>query len=116
MAIDKSVYQAPQGMEASQDSQEPDIEIEIEDPEAVKIGIGGVEIILEPGKDASEDFGANLAEEMDERDLLTLASELADDIKNDINSRRDWEADGIEVRTPYGALGWCLRRVSPHDY
>lgn len=100
MAIDKSVYQAPQGMEASQDSQEPDIEIEIEDPEAVKIGIGGVEIILEPGKDASEDFGANLAEEMDERDLLTLASELADDIKNDINSRKDWEdmmKEGIKL-------------------
>ena len=97
MAMDKSVYQAPQGID---DSQEPDIEIEIEDPDSVSIGVGGIEIELEPGKDASEEFGANLAEEMDERDLLTLASELAADVKNDINSRKDWEdmmKEGIKL-------------------
>ena len=53
MAMDKSVYQAPQGID---DSQEPDIEIEIEDPDSVSIGVGGIEIELEPGKDASEEF------------------------------------------------------------
>lgn len=97
MAIDKSVYQAPQGIE---DSQEPDIEIEIEDPEEVKIGIDGVEIVLEPGKEGSDDFSANLAEEVDERDLLTLATDLAGDIKNDLNSRSDWEKmlkEGIKL-------------------
>ena len=97
MVMAKSLYQAPQGMD---ESQEPDIEIEIEDPESVKIGIDGIEIELEPGREASEEFGANLAEEMDERDLLTLASELADDVKNDINSRKDWEdmmKEGIKL-------------------
>jgi len=97
MVMAKSLYQAPQGMD---ESQEPDIEIEIEDPESVKIGIDGIDIELEPGKDASEEFGANLAEEMDERDLLTLASELAADVKNDINSRKDWEdmmKEGIKL-------------------
>lgn len=97
MVMAKSLYQAPQGMD---ESQEPDIEIEIEDPESVNIGIDGIEIELEPGKDASEDFGANLAEEMDQRDLLTLASELAADVKNDINSRKDWEdmmKEGIKL-------------------
>jgi hypothetical protein len=41
---------------------EPAIEIEIEDPESVKIGIDGVEIEIEPGKDSDEDFDANLAD------------------------------------------------------
>ena len=34
--MDKGLYQAPQGLEALA-SQEPDLEIEIEDPEAVHI-------------------------------------------------------------------------------
>ena len=48
MAIDKSLYSAPEGIEALALDEAP-IEIEIEDPEAVRIGIGGVEIEIEPG-------------------------------------------------------------------
>jgi hypothetical protein len=44
--IDKALYQAPVGM---MESQEPDIEIEIEDPESVKIGIGGLEVEITSG-------------------------------------------------------------------
>jgi hypothetical protein len=83
--IDKALYQAPVGM---MESQEPDIEIEIEDPESVKIGIGGLEIEITPGDEA--DFDSNLAEEMDEGQLSTLAGELLEDYENDINSRKEW--------------------------
>ena len=38
-----------------------------------------------------EDFGANLAEEMDERDLKRLGLELIDEYKKDRESRKDWE-------------------------
>ena len=83
--IDKALYQAPVGM---MESQEPDIEIEIEDPESVKIGIDGLEIEINPGDEA--DFDSNLAEEMDDRQLSTLAGELLEDYDNDINSRKEW--------------------------
>jgi hypothetical protein len=83
--IDKALYQAPVGM---MESQEPDIEIEIEDPESVKIGIGGLEVEITPGDEA--DFDSNLAEEMDEGQLSTLAGELLEDYDNDLNSRKEW--------------------------
>ena len=40
--MDKGLYQAPQGI--PMEGMGPDIEIEIEDPEAVRIGMGGLEI------------------------------------------------------------------------
>ena len=99
MAMDKSLYQAPQSIDAMSQEQ-PDVEIEIVDPEEVNINADGVEISIEPGKEGSEDFNANLAEEMDERALQTLVSDLSSDIKNDVNSRKDWETmmkDGIQL-------------------
>jgi hypothetical protein len=99
MAIDKALYQAPEGIEAAAQEEQP-LEIEIVDPEAVKITAGPVEIEIEPGKPTPEDFNANLAEFMDERDLEGLASDLSDDIQNDLNSRKDWEKmlkDGIQL-------------------
>jgi len=87
--MDKALYGAPQGLEALA-AEAPDIEIEIEDPESVKIGVDGVEIELEPGNEASEDFGANLAEEMDERRLGMLANDLLGDYESDVSSRKDW--------------------------
>jgi len=89
MAIEKALYQAPVGI-ADLAEQEPDIEIEIEDPESVRIGIDGMEIEIEPGKETSEDFDANLADEMDERLLATLASDLLGDYDSDVNARKDW--------------------------
>jgi len=81
-------------------TEEPAIEIEIEDPESVKIGIDGVEIELEPETETTEEFDANLAEYMDEADLEELASELIDLVESDINSRKDWTdmfVKGLEV-------------------
>jgi hypothetical protein len=71
-------------------SEEPAIEIEIENPDDVSIGIDGVEIDLMPEAPKAEEFDANLAEYMDEGELQTLASDLIGDIEGDINSRKDW--------------------------
>lgn len=79
---------------------EPAIEIEIEDPESVKIGIDGVEIELEPEVETAEDFDANLAEYMEEKALQSLASDLIELVESDINSRKDWTdmfVKGLEV-------------------
>lgn len=95
MNFDKALYQAPQGLEAEE---EPEIEIEIVDPEAVNIGIGDLEISIL--KDGIEDFDANLAEELSGSTLQSLAGDLEGDIDNDRNSRKDWEktyTDGLKL-------------------
>jgi hypothetical protein len=79
---------------------EPAIEIEIENPDAVNIGIDGVEIQLMPEPKTAENFDANLAEYMEESELQSLASELVDLVDADINSRKDWTemfVKGLEV-------------------
>jgi len=99
MAIEKALYQLPQGIEALA-AEEPEIEIEIEDPESVKIGVDGLEIEIEPTKETDEDFDANLAEYMSEGELTSLAGELIGDFDSDIGSRKDWiqtYVDGLEL-------------------
>ena len=87
--IDKALYQQPQGMEElAQD--EDAIEIEIIDPEAVNISIGDLEISMMPGEE-DDDFNVNLAEDMDEGALSSLAGDLAGDVEQDKGSRKDWE-------------------------
>ena len=87
--IDKALYQQPQGIDdAAQD--EEGIEIEIVDPEAVSIHGPGFELELAK-TEAENDFDANLADDMDASAIETLAGDLAGDIDNDRNSRKDWE-------------------------
>lgn len=99
MNIDKSLNPAPLGIEALATA-EPELEIEIEDPESVKIAMDGLEIELEPKEETDEDFGANLAEYMSEGTLAALASELTSEFDSDISSRKDWiqtYVDGLEL-------------------
>jgi hypothetical protein len=96
MAIEKSLYAAPQGLEELMDA--PEIEIEIEDPESVTIGMGDVEIEIRP--DEEEDFSANLAEEISDDVLQSIAEDLISDYDEDIASRKDWMqtyVDGLEL-------------------
>jgi hypothetical protein len=99
MSIEKGLYAAPKGIdEAAED--ESAIEIEIVDPEEVNIGIDGLEISLKKGELTAEDFEANLADFMDESAMADLASTLSDDVKNDKDSRKDWEEtykDGLKL-------------------
>ena len=100
MAIVKSLSQAPMGLDNEVMDIEPDIEIEIEDPERVEIGVGGLEIVIEPGKDGSEDFNANIAEEMDEDELVSLAGDLLGEFEEDVSSRKDYMqtyVDGLDL-------------------
>jgi hypothetical protein len=92
--MEKSLYAAPQGLSAL--AGQPDIEIEIEDPEAVHIGMGDVDIDLEPHKKESKDFNENLADLMEERALQSLASELVDDFNKDVMDRKEWIKTYIE--------------------
>jgi hypothetical protein len=100
MAIDKALGQAPMGLkEEDLATMEPDIEIEIEDPESVSIKAGGLEIEIEKDENG-DDFNANIAEELDEGELTELAGDLIGDFEEDLSSRKDWiqtYVDGIEL-------------------
>jgi hypothetical protein len=103
MAIDKALNRAPLGLSSENMEAmlgEPDIEIEIEDPEEVSIKMGGVEIEIEPAKETDEDFNANLADHIDDSELASLVEELISDFDEDIASRKDWiqtYVDGLEL-------------------
>jgi hypothetical protein len=101
MSIEKSLNPAPQGIESMiEDLGEPDIEIEIEDPESVTLKMGDLEIEFEPGEESSEDFNANLAEHISAEELSLIASDLIGDYDEDVASRKDWiqtYVDGLEL-------------------
>jgi hypothetical protein len=95
--FDSALYQAPVGVGAVEE--EP-IEIEIENPDAVTIGMGDIEIELRPEPRTSDDFDANLAEFMDEGELESLGSDLVDDFNKDVADRKDWiqtYVDGLKL-------------------
>ena len=94
--MDKGLYQAPMGL----DEEGPPIEVEIENPDEVNIGLGDIEIQLKPEKETAETFDANLAEYMDDSELSGLAEELVADFDKDIMDRKDWiktYVDGLKL-------------------
>jgi hypothetical protein len=91
MAIDKGLYAAPKGLE---ELTAPDIEIEIENPDAVDIYMDDMAIHMEPAGD--DDFNANLAEFMDDSVLEALGSDLVDDFMSDQRDRKDWIQTYVE--------------------
>ena len=100
MAIDKALGQAPLGLDLEEMMDEPALEIEIEDPEAVRIGIDGKPILEIEEVEVEDDFNANLAEEMDEDELTQLCNDLIGEFEEDTSSRKDWMqtyVDGLEL-------------------
>ena len=92
-SMDKGLYAAPLGIE--EEVIDP-LEIEIEDPESVTIGMGDIEIELTPDERTEDDFDANLADFMDDSVLGTLGKDLIDDFDKDINDRKDWIRTYVE--------------------
>ena len=102
--MDKGLYQAPTGLDEEVEALEgemPEVEIVIENPDDVEIGIGGVVIDLMPEQEMDDTpFDANLAEYIDESELATLANDLISQIDADIQSRKEWVemyVDGLDV-------------------
>ena len=97
-SMDKALYQAPLGLGSMEDNP---IEIEVENPEAVHMQMGDIDIDLEPAEQKdSEKFDANLAEYMDDSDLQSLAFDLVNDFDKDVGDRKDWiqtYIDGLKL-------------------
>jgi hypothetical protein len=88
MSIEQSLSQAPLGLNALELDDTPVIEIEIENPEGVRLNMDGMEIDLMPEEE--EGFSDNLAEYIDAGELQKIASDLIEMVDADINSRKDW--------------------------
>ena len=89
MAIEKSLSQAPMGLESLLEDG-PDIEIIIDEEPILEI-IEEIDVL---------DFDDNLAEMMDDGDLQILSQELLSDYQDDLDSRKDWMqtyVDGLEL-------------------
>ena len=87
--ISQSLSQAPMGLNDLETDNSPAIEIEIVNPEGVKLDMDGLEIDLMPDEN-EEGFSDNLAEYIDEGELQKIASDLIEMVDADINSRKDW--------------------------
>ena len=96
-----SMSQAPLGLQDTELPDTPDLEIEIDNPDAVTLSDGSMEITLEADDTStSGDFDANLAEELSEGDLQTVAGDLIEMVDADIVARKDWVqayVKGLEV-------------------
>jgi len=89
MSIEQSLNPAPLGLNALEMDNSPVMEIEIVNPEGVKIDMDGMEIDLMPETE-EEDFSDNLAEYMDDGELQKIASDLIEMVDTDVNSRKEW--------------------------
>lgn len=103
MAMVPGIGGAPTGLdlEGIALDETPAVEIEIENPEGVTVGVDGMTIDLMPEDEAGDvAFDANLAEHLDEGTLQKVASELVELVEADITSRKDWVetyVKGLEV-------------------
>jgi hypothetical protein len=88
--MEKGLYQAPTGIDSLEEVPEQELEIEIVNPDMVTLNDGSVEITIIPGKEVDDEFNANLAEELDEGELQSIASDLMAMVDMDVNSRKDW--------------------------
>ena len=90
------------GLEDVMLDETPAVEIEIDNPDAVTIGMDGLEIELTPEAPGPGDipFDANLADFMSDGELQKIAGELVEMVEADINSRKEWVetyVKGLEV-------------------
>jgi hypothetical protein len=95
--IDKALYQLPVGLDDGMEDEA--IEIEIEDPESVTIGLGDLKLVMEM-EEEDDEFSENLAEKMETDELESLASDLLSEFQDDLDSRKDWMktyVDGLEL-------------------
>lgn len=96
MAIEKSIYSAPMGIDELTEG-EPELEIEVielddVDDETLAEGLAVMESLME----REEGFSDNLAEYLDDDVLNYISDEVIEGYDKDLESRADWEKTYIE--------------------
>ncbi len=93
MAIEKGLYDLPEGIEGMAEG-EAMVAIDVMSDEGVEVVLedGSVEITLGEETEDLENapFDANLAEYLDDQALTKIANDLVSSVDSDVNSRKDW--------------------------
>ena len=93
MAIEKGLYDLPEGIEDMEEG-EAMIAIDVMSDDGVEVVLedGSVEITFGEEIEGLDDapFDANLAEYLDDQALTKLAADLVGSVDSDVNSRKDW--------------------------
>tara|TARA_R100000951_G_scaffold29575_1_gene25555 strand:- start:1521 stop:3968 length:2448 start_codon:yes stop_codon:yes gene_type:complete len=91
MAIEKGLYAAPDGIEELGESEEG-MSIEIVDPEMVTLSDGSMEVTIIPDSNIGDmtEFGANLAEFLEDNQLSVLANDMVGLVESDTDARKEW--------------------------
>jgi hypothetical protein len=95
MAIERSLYEMPQGLPTEGLGIEIEMDMGPAETEITMLDDGGVEVTISPESAIDEElemapFDANLAEYLDEGLLLEMSTELVGLVEADLNSRKDW--------------------------
>ena len=104
MAVDKSLNQAPLGLDATFEAgavpgvnvPDPDVEVEIE----IEDDLDETSEDEDEDEEEDEEFNENLAETLDGDVLTELSTDLLGEYEEDVNSRKDWMTtfvDGLEL-------------------
>ena len=90
MAIEKGLYQAPQGIQPTPNG--ADMEIEIVNPDMVTMDDGSVEVTIIPGMEnaGTGGFDENIAETLEDKELNLLSNDIVEMVDSDVDSRKDW--------------------------
>jgi len=93
MAIERGLYELPDGIEDMEES-EAMIAVDVMSDDGVEVVLedGSVEITFgeEAGDVDSAPFDANLAEYLDDQALTKIANDLVGSVETDVNSRKEW--------------------------
>ena len=93
MAIEKGLYNMPEGIEDMEEG-EAVLAIDVMSDDGVEVVLedGSVEITFgeEAGDVDSAPFDANLAEYLDDQALTKIANDLVGSVETDVNSRKEW--------------------------
>ena len=90
MAVEKGLFQAPKGVDEEEETGQ--LEVEIVNPDMVTLDDGSMEITIVPDAEGvgTGGFDENIAENMNDDQLASVADELLGNIDSDLESRKEW--------------------------
>ncbi len=92
MAIEKGLYQAPNGLDMDDTAEGAALEIDIVNPDMVTLDDGSMEVTIIPDADVSDTipFDGNIADILEDNQLTALSGDLLSMVESDMDSRKEW--------------------------
>ena len=92
MAIEKGLYQAPNGLDMDDTAEGAALEIDIVNPDMVTLDDGSMEVTIIPDADVSDTipFDGNIADILENNQLTALSGDLLSMVESDMDSRKEW--------------------------